>query len=397
MDSRKSSAPLVLVITMGTDYIAPARMPFELQRAGFRVAMLAPRNAFAAHTAFVDQIGYFPEGVKFQEWIGIVAGTVRAMDPALILPGDDITLRTLMQLVLDPPQGLRADIRNELGDLIRRSLGNPAGWIDTIDKSRLFELAQRNDIAVAEGAIADDEAGAIAIAKTLGYPVMLRQMFGSAGRGAARCDSTAEVGAAMRNFPRSDAWRPNGGQRYVVQRWIDGDVVNRASLGWNGKEVAGFTRGRLATHPGPLGPASVVEFAGIPAVTQATAALFSLVGMHGLVGTQYIIDARTRVPYLIEVNRRMLPATHAGALVGVDLAAALFAKVSGTEWTGPTDLPPGPGLRLALFPQEWYRDTGSTWLRTLPSDMPWHDPHLLSAMLELPLEPDSEARDVARL
>jgi hypothetical protein len=395
--SGEKSGPSVLVITMGTDYIAPARMPFELQRAGFRVAMLAPRNAFAAHTAFVDQIGYFPENVKFQEWIGIVAGTVRAVNPALILPGDDITLRTLMQLVLDPPHGLRADIRNELGDLIRRSLGNPAGWIDTIDKSRLFELARRNGIAVAEGDIANDEAGAIAIATGLGYPVMLRQMFGSAGRGAARCESGAEVSAAMRDFPQSDAWSPNGGPRYVVQRWIDGDVVNRASLAWNGKEIAGFTRGRLTTNPGPLGPASVVEFAGVPAVTEATRALFTLVGMHGLVGTQYIIDTQTRIPYLIEVNRRMLPATHAGALVGVNLAAALFAAVGGATWTGPTDMPPGPGLRLALFPQEWYRDMGSTWLRTLPSDAPWQDPHLMAAMLELPFEPGGEGRDGPRL
>jgi hypothetical protein len=201
----------------------------------------------------------------------------------------------------------------------------------------------------------------------------------------------------MRNFPQSDAWSPNGGPRYVVQRWIDGDVVNRASLAWNGKEIAGFTRGRLATHPGPLGPASVVEFAGIPTVTEATRALFALVGMHGLVGTQYIVDAQTRVPYLIEVNRRMLPATHAGALVGVDLAAALFAAVSGAQWTGPTDLPPGPGLRLALFPQEWYRDMGSTWLHTLPSDAPWEDPYLLAAMLKLPFEPHGEGRDGPRL
>lgn len=378
------TSPCVLVITMGMDYVAPARMPFELQRAGFRVVMLAPREALAAQTSYVDKIGYFPDGVKLQEWVGIVAGTVRAVSPALILPGDDITLRTLMQLVLDPPQGLRSDIRNELGDLIRRSLGNPAGWMDTIDKSRLFALAQRNGIAVADGDIADDAGEAVAIAAELGYPVMLRQSFGSGGRGAARCESAAEIHAALAAFPSPAAWSPQGELRLVVQRWIDGDVVNRASCAWQGKELAGFTRGRLATHPGPLGPASVVEFAGIPEVTEATRTLFAVVGMHGLVGTQFIVDRGTRVPYLIEVNRRMLPASHAGALVGVDLAAALFAAVNGAPWTGPSDQPPGPGLRLALFPQEWYRDSNSAWLRTLPSDAPWQDPPLLSAMFRLP-------------
>ena len=47
--------------------------------------------------------------MKFHEWVAIVAGVVRTVKPALILPGDDITLRTLMQLVLDPPAGLREE------------------------------------------------------------------------------------------------------------------------------------------------------------------------------------------------------------------------------------------------------------------------------------------------
>jgi len=87
------TSPCVLVITMGMDYVAPARMPFELQRAGFRVALLAPREALAAQTSYVDTIGHFPDGVKFKEWVGIVAGTVRAVNPALILPGEGPALR----------------------------------------------------------------------------------------------------------------------------------------------------------------------------------------------------------------------------------------------------------------------------------------------------------------
>ena len=378
--------PWVLIVTMGSDYIAPARMPFELRRAGFRVALLAPRNALASHTAFLDRAGHFPEGVRLLEWVRIVSGAVRATEPALILPGDDNTLRTLMQLVLDPPTGLDAEILDELRVVIRRSLGDPSGWLDSVDKSRLFELARRQGIAVADGAIATSEERAIAIAGELGYPVILRSTFGSAGSGAARCESAGAIRAAMRGFDLPDAWNPHGKPRFVVQRWIAGAVVNRASVAWNGRELAGFTRGRLETHPGPLGPASVVEFAGIPAVTEATDAVCSLVGMHGLIGTQFIIDAETRIPHLVEVHRRMLPATHAGTLVGIDLAAALFAAVGGQEWTGPKDLPAGAGKRLALFPQEWYRDDGSSWLRTLASDAPWRDPKLFAAMLRLPFE-----------
>jgi hypothetical protein len=383
------AAPAVLVVTMGTDYVAPARMPCELQRAGFRVGVLAPRRSFAARTRFAEQVDVFPEPVRLHEWLALLAGAVDALRPALILPGDDVTVRTMMQVVLEPPQRVAPDALRAVEPLIRASLGGPASWLDTIDKSRLFRLAEANAIPVAEGGIAATDDEAIAIADALGYPVMLRPSFGSAGEGAARCDARDAVRAAMQTPKRDDGWTPRGAgdaARFVVQRWIDGDVVNRASLAWHGSEIAGFTRGRLATHPGPLGPASVVQFAGVPRVRDATVRLFALTGMHGLVGTQFIIERATGTPYLIEVNRRMLPATHSGSLVGVDLAAALFDIVSGRRWDGPVDLPPGPSLRLALFPQEWYRDSASGWLQTLPSDAPWHDPDVLAAMLRLPFE-----------
>ena len=103
-DATRSPAA-VLIVTMGTDYVAPARMPCELQRAGFRVGVLAPRRSFAAQTAYVDEIGFFPDGVKLHEWIDLLAGAIRGLAPELILPGDDVTLRTMMQVVLDPPPG----------------------------------------------------------------------------------------------------------------------------------------------------------------------------------------------------------------------------------------------------------------------------------------------------
>ena len=35
----------VLIVTMGIDYVAPARMPGELKRAGLRVGLIAPIGA----------------------------------------------------------------------------------------------------------------------------------------------------------------------------------------------------------------------------------------------------------------------------------------------------------------------------------------------------------------
>ena len=314
---------------MGTDYIAPARMPFELKRAGFRVAMLAPRNALAARTAYVDQIGYFPDNATLFEWVLTLAGAVRSVNPTMILPADDVTLRTLMQLVLEPPEGLRPDIQTELAAIVQRSLGDSAGWFNSIDKAKLFELALQNGIAVADGGVAADEETAVGIAARVGYPVIVRLMLGTAGKAAQFCSSAAEIRNAVRNLPGQDAWSPPGGPRVVVQKQVAGAIVNRASLAWNGREVAGFTRGRLATHPAPLGPASVVEFLGLPEVARVTDAVFQLVGMHGLVGTQFVIEPETQKPLLIEINRRMIPATHAGFRVGYRSGGSAFCDGGG--------------------------------------------------------------------
>ena len=139
-------------------------------------------------------------------------------------------------------------------------------------------------------------------------------------------------------------------------QWIHGSVVVRASVAAKGEEIAGVTRGRIVTNPGPFGPASVVEFVGLPAVQAANLRLFAALDLHGFVGVQYMLEPGAEEPLLIEVNRRMLPATHGSASVGIDLARALAVVGSGRAWDGPTDLPAGPGLRMALFPQEWYRD-----------------------------------------
>ena len=376
--------PSLLIVTMGTDAVAPARMPYELSSAGFNVTLLAPRDALATHTAFVDKIGYFPPDVTLYQWVQAVAGAVRAVRPALILPGDDVAVRTLMQLALRPPEGLRSDVSDELAGVIRRSLGPPSSWTDSIDKSRLFDVARRAGVPIADGDVAEREHDAAAIAAHLGYPVIVRPSRGSGGKGSARCDSEAELRSAIRLAPSPDGLDTGEPQRFVIQRFIDGRVVNRAALAWNGVEVAGFTRGRLETHPGPLGPASVVEFVGLPAVRDANLRLFAALDLHGLAGAQYMIEPDRGAALLIEIHRRMLPATHAGRLVGVDLAAALRACVDGVSWTGPTDLPGGTGRRIALFPQEWYRDPESAWLATLPSDAPWHDPRLFEAMLKIP-------------
>jgi hypothetical protein len=55
----------------------------------------------------------------------------------------------------------------------------------------------------------------------------------------------------------------------------------------------------------------------------------------------------------------------------------------GLPYTGRTDLDEGEAHICVSFPQEWLRDPESKWLRDYPVDVPWDEPELFEAMLDL--------------
>ena len=93
-----------------------------------------------------------------------------------------------------------------------------------------------------------------------------------------------------------------------------------------------------------------------------------------------MIDSRSGAPLMIDVHRRMLPATHSGPLVGIDLAAALRAPRR--HAIGATTHPKERAGGSHSF-RMWYREPRSAWLTAHPPTR-WHDPPLLEAMLRIP-------------
>ena len=90
---------------------------------------------------------------------------------------------------------------------------------------------------------------------------------------------------------------------------------------------------RIIAAQEPAGPPGLIaRFLAEKALRDANLRVFAALDLHGFAGAQYMLD-RLDTPLLIEMHRRMLPATHAGALVGIDLVAALRACVDGRSWS----------------------------------------------------------------
>jgi len=132
---------------------------------------------------------------------------------------------------------------------------------------------------------------------------------------------------------------------------------------------------------GTKGPATVTRYHRSPAMREFARRLVKGFGMSGLLGLECVLANGSGEPYLIEINRRIVPGTHRGRELGVDQCAALHAALDGLPNPTRTDLEAGEEIVRVSFPQEWLRDPQSRWLRDHPVDVPWAELGLLRAML----------------
>ncbi|MBS0320730.1 MAG: ATP-grasp domain-containing protein [Proteobacteria bacterium] len=389
----------VLVVAVGEDHVAPARMPRELRRAGCRVAMLAPRDSYATMTQYIEKLAFLKPTLGYRAALSVVDAALREFRPEQILPADDGVLLALMRGACECAEAAATPVTAgpdamatgstprplwpEVAAMVERSLGPHAHYVESVDKVRLVDVARRAGLDVPAGDGAATGVEAVAIAKRLGYPVVVRPAVGSGSRGVAICHTDDDVVRAMAALPPVDArtW-PQPAAPALVQAFLAGTRYNRATASWQGRELTGYTRTALQRRD-ELSAGTVSRFVSHPAIADATARLAAALQVSGFAGVQFIDDPATGRPCLIEINRRMVPATHAGRYVGIDVAAAWAGALHGYEWTGPRDMAPERATTMALFPQEWKRDPQSAHLTTLPVDAPWDDPLLFATMLGL--------------
>jgi len=372
----------VLLVASAPDWIGTARFPKALRDAGFSVTLLAPPNALAATSRYVDRVVFFPPKLSIYDWVYNLADVVRDTAPRLLVPCDDLTTRLLQSIVVAPPADLKANVQVELGVLIRESLGDPAFYESSIDKVCLPPIAASLGVRVIPWAPALDFSDVTTFAAGHGYPIVLKAPTGAGGTGVAIC---REQSQAESSFERLRLHREENiddpSRTIVVQEYIPGETIGRPAVGWNGRELAGITREFVVKNPPETGPGSVVRFYCEPEARLFSETLVRGLGMRGFFAAQFIVHAHTRELYLLEISRRITPGHHSGALVGVDLCAALYAALSGAQSNVPPDLPPKYDRTVCQFPQEWLRDPNSPFLGDYPIDAPWDDPQLFAAMV----------------
>ena len=244
-------APTVLLVATATRWLGTARIPRDFARAGWSVSVLAPKGTLAERSRHVRKIGHLPDSATPRQWAYAFAATVEATAPRLVLPCDDTAFRLLHQLAVAPPDRMQPVLHLRLARLIADSLGDPAQFGPSVDKTLISRAAEAAGVRVPPYLVVADPAEASAFAVAHGWPVVLKRGQSTAGDGVAICADQEALAREFARLAKGSTPRPDQGgpARLVVQAYIPGRTQYFAGTAWRGALLCGYAVDKVAGEP----------------------------------------------------------------------------------------------------------------------------------------------------
>jgi biotin carboxylase len=144
--------------------------------------------------------------------------------------------------------------------------------------------------------------------------------------------------------------------------------------------VLGGIAVKVVYSDGETGPASVINLSGDQRMLEAGAKIIAALGVTGLVGFDFVIEAGTGKPLLLEMNARTTPIAHLQPGPGRDLVAPLISRLVGKPVSAATVI----GETVALYPQALFVTDDYAHLEGAYLDVPLEDPLLARLMMRRP-------------
>jgi ATP-grasp domain-containing protein len=407
MTESSANRPTALIITTAR-WPHTAFVAARLRESGFSVAALCPRKGALRHTSGIEQFYTYRPLFRSR----CLLDAIRRCSPSLVIPGDDLAAYSLYEFHARCRKNANAEAK-KTAELIERSLGRSESFSVVQSKMKLIRFARECGIRVPDTRQIESDEELVRFAATADVPFVLKQDETNGGRGVAIVRSPATAISAyegLKRRPKVDAFKDlclrfnisplarlllRRAPTVATQQYVSGHPANRAVACWHGKVLAGITVRALETNPPGIGSATVVEAIANAEIDDAVEKLVAKLDLSGFCGFDFIIDECDRA-YLLELNPRLTSACWMGTTPGTDLCPALFAAVTGAAPRPNAVAPIWPsfgleGQRLALFPLEWMRSKTSEHLYSSYHRVPWHDPKLLSYLVESTLRSEQRS------
>jgi hypothetical protein len=362
-----------------------------LAKAGFMVKALCPSGHPLGKTGAVKEI-YTYRGLAP---LASFASAIPEAQPDMIIPGDDLATHHLHEMYHRKNSAGKAG--EAIRALIERSLGSPESFAVVYARTKFIELAHEEGIRVPRTETIANLEGLGKWIASRGLPTALKTDGSSGGDGVRIVHTTEEAERAFRSLSHPPllaraakralinrdttlVWPSLLRRRPIVnaQAFVPGREATTTVACWKGNVLAAL-HFEVLSKVDSTGHATVmrlIEDAEMSAATEKMVRRLNLSGVHGF---DFMREAQTGNAYLIEMNPRTTQVGHLALGPGRDLPAALYATVSGEA------VQPAPAVTekdtIALFPQEWKRDSASPFLRSAYHDVPWESPELVLACI----------------
>jgi hypothetical protein len=330
-----------------------ARLAGALNRHGCDVAALCPPHHPLRYVSGVRRF-YRYGGL---DSLGDLKRSLHDAQPDIVVPCDDGVVAQLHALHAQDP---------ELKTLIEHSLGAPEGYAIVGSRHALLDLAKDLGICVPRTGRVAHAADLEAWYAAADAAAVLKVDGETGGNGVRICSSLVQAQEALRKFqapPRlatalkrllvnRDAlalWmRARETRDLTVQAFVPGRPANSMLACWRG-ELLSIVSVAVVAAEGATGAATVVRLIRDERMRSAAQLIAARLKLSGFYGLDFILEADSGIPHLIELNPRCTQLGHI-EFAGTGSLAGAFASML----TGAPRVPAQNPVRsetIALFPQ----------------------------------------------
>jgi hypothetical protein len=380
--------PTVLIVTTSR-WFPTARLAMALAGAGCVVDALCPAGHPLSKMRSMRR-AYAYRGLMPLHSFG---EAIADAQPDFIVPGDDLATCHLHHL--HARESLHGEAGQWVCELIKRSLGAPESFPVVYARTAFADLARAAGVRAPQTEVVANLDDLKKWVSRFGLPTVLKANGTSGGEGVRVAHTLEEAERAFRDLQsppllaraakralvdqdKSLVWPSLLRHRSVVnaQVFVEGHEATSTVACWKGAVLASL-HFEVVNKRSAAGPSSVLRLIENPEMSSAAEKMVRRLGLSGIHGFDFMLEAHTGNAHLIEINPRATQVGHLALGPGRDLPAALYSAMSGEPLRAAKKVTDND--IITLFPQEWMRDPASSFLTSGYHDVPWEEPELLRA------------------
>ncbi len=326
------NAPSVLIVTTQT-WLQITRLTMRLSGYGCRISVICPEESHLTHAPGIAARYRF----ELRHPLDSLCNAIDRSQADYIVPADDSAVWFLHEI---------AELRPRLRGLIERSIGDSRFFPRIRSRFEVLSLAHELGIAVPHTQVITAAADLKPWTAT-GAPAFVLKRDGTWGGGGVEIVQSNGAAAAFERLSagttfgfRMSQWLRNGDSsafarlrclrrpEITAQAYVPGVPANAMYACHQGR-ILGEVQAKVVVSTGETGPSIVIRLIEDDRISRAGRLLADALQLSGFFGLDFILDARSGEPLLIELNPRSTRLGHIAISGRPDLAACLWA-----QWTG---------------------------------------------------------------